>query len=212
MRCRTRFRLGWRWPGARLTLLWIAGGDGDGAILRREMDEVFDSALARDARHAIRRSRSPKSSAARKKAGTQGSRRSGEHEEYFTYMVRDAGAGCCSRRMPPTPRCFPPYEGTGFARPLPTDCTTTRPSRRRSHRGGRAPRPPCSMAREMQLGLGLPLLVVIPLSLAAIILAVRLSFYPVRRLRDALAARAHAISPPCREHDCRAKSPRSPRP
>src|SRR5690606_16671719 len=42
----------------------------------------------------------------------------------------------------------------------------------------------------MQLGLGLPLLVVIPLSLAAIILAVRLSLYPVRRLRDDLTARS----------------------
>jgi two-component system OmpR family sensor kinase len=52
------------------------------------------------------------------------------------------------------------------------------------------------VAREMQLGLGLPLLAVIPLSLAAIVAAVRLSFRPVRRLREDLTARgANDLSP-----------------
>jgi two-component system OmpR family sensor kinase len=45
------------------------------------------------------------------------------------------------------------------------------------------------IAREMLIGLALPLIFVIPLTLAAIIIAVRLSFAPLRRLRDALASR-----------------------
>ncbi|HEY9211503.1 MAG TPA: ATP-binding protein [Ancylobacter sp.] len=46
-----------------------------------------------------------------------------------------------------------------------------------------------AIAREIQMGLGLPLLVVIPLALLAIILAVRASLAPLRRFRERLQAR-----------------------
>ncbi|MEZ5741640.1 MAG: ATP-binding protein [Burkholderiaceae bacterium] len=45
------------------------------------------------------------------------------------------------------------------------------------------------MAREIQLGLGLPLLVFLPVALLAIVLSVKASLAPLRRLRDGLSAR-----------------------
>src|SRR5690606_12508810 len=46
-----------------------------------------------------------------------------------------------------------------------------------------------SVAREIQMGLGLPLLIVLPVALAAIILAVRFSLDPLRRFRARLESR-----------------------
>jgi two-component system OmpR family sensor kinase len=46
-----------------------------------------------------------------------------------------------------------------------------------------------SVAREIQMGLGLPLLIVLPVALIAIILAVRFSLDPLRRFRARLEAR-----------------------
>ena len=92
---------------------------------------------------------------------------------------------------------FPPYDGVGFRQTathrLYYDAAlqgtiTIAVAEPLDHRA--------TVAREMQLGLGLPLLVVIPLSLVAILGAVRLSFRPVRRFREALAARgARDLSP-----------------
>jgi two-component system, OmpR family, sensor kinase len=46
-----------------------------------------------------------------------------------------------------------------------------------------------SVAREIQMALGLPLLIVLPVTLLAIMLAVRASLVPVRRFRDRLSVR-----------------------
>jgi len=92
---------------------------------------------------------------------------------------------------------FPPYDGVGFRLTAThrlyydaalQDSITIAIAEPLDHRA--------EVAREMQMGLGLPLLLVIPLSLAAIIAAVRLGFRPVLRLRDALATRgARDLSP-----------------
>ena len=53
-----------------------------------------------------------------------------------------------------------------------------------------------AVAREIQMGLGLPLLIVVPLALLSIVLAVRASLAPLRRFRDRLEARnARDLSP-----------------
>jgi two-component system OmpR family sensor kinase len=85
---------------------------------------------------------------------------------------------------------FPPYDGPGFGQNathrLYSDAalqgtisiTVAEPL---AHRA--------SVAQEIQMGLGLPLLVVLPLALAAIILSVRFSLGPLRRFRTRLEAR-----------------------
>ncbi len=53
-----------------------------------------------------------------------------------------------------------------------------------------------AVAREIQMGLGLPLLIVVPLALLSIVLAVRASLSPLRHFRDRLDARnARDLSP-----------------
>jgi two-component system OmpR family sensor kinase len=88
------------------------------------------------------------------------------------------------------PAVFPPYDGPGFGQNathrLYSDAalqgtisiTVAEPL---AHRA--------SVAQEIQMGLGLPLLVVLPLALAAIILSVRFSLGPLRRFRTRLEAR-----------------------
>ena len=92
--------------------------------------------------------------------------------------------------MRPIPPCSRPGTGRDFARPrryrLYSDAalqgtiriTVAEPL---AHRA--------SVAREIQMGLGLPLLIVLPVALAAIVLAVRSSLAPLRRFRARLAAR-----------------------
>ena len=92
--------------------------------------------------------------------------------------------------MQPTPTVFPPWDGPGFRQTathrLYSDAalqgtiriTVAEPL---AHRA--------SVAREIQMGLGLPLLIVLPVALAAIILAVRFSLDPLRRFRARLEAR-----------------------
>jgi len=113
------------------------------------------------------------------------------HDEYFTYIVRDAQGRVLLTSHAADPSVFPPYDGIGFRQTAThrlyydaalRETITIAVAEPLDHRA--------MVAREMQLGLGLPLLVVIPLSLAAIVGVVRLSFRPVRRLRDDLAARS----------------------
>jgi two-component system OmpR family sensor kinase len=176
--------------GLGVTLLWIAAATLTATILRHDMDEVFDSALQETAQRILPLAvleifGRKEEGVAQRIATLRG------YEEYFTYIVRDAQGRVLLTSHAADPSVFPPYQGTGFRQTAThrlyydaalQETVTIAVAEPLGHRA--------AMARKMQLGLGLPLLVVIPLSLAAIILAVRLSFWPVRRLRDNLAARS----------------------
>lgn len=184
------------WLGLALTLVWIVAASVTALIARQEIDEVFDSALQETAQRLL--PLAVVDVLGREEEGvSQRIAAIRDHFEYFTYLVRDGQGRILLRSHAADPADFPPWDGTGFRQ------TTT-------HRlyndaavqdtiritvaeplGHRA-----SVARELQLGLGLPLLVLLPVALLAIILAVRASLAPLRQFRDRLAARgAHDLSP-----------------
>jgi len=172
-----------------VTLLWIAAALATGTILRKEMDKVFDSTLQETAERILPLAvldvldRESDETSQRVEPLR-------EHDEYFTYLVRDEEGRVLIRSHAADEGDFPPYQGTGFRQTRThrlyydaalRETVTIAVAEPLGHRR--------DVAREMQLGLALPLLVVIPLSLAAIFVAVRLSLRPVRRLSDDLAAR-----------------------
>jgi two-component system OmpR family sensor kinase len=153
------------------------------------MDEVFDSALRETAERIL--PLAVTDIVGREVQGvTQRLAPIREHREFFTYIVRDAEGHILLQSHAADPSVFPPYDGPGFGQTathrLYSDAalqgtiriTVAEPLAHRT-----------SVAREIQMGLGLPLLVLLPLALAAIILAVRFSLTPLRRFRTRLEAR-----------------------
>jgi len=120
-----------------------------------------------------------------------------EHQELFTYVVRDADGRILLQSHAAEPAVFPDYDGPGFRQTAThrlynedalqgtIRITVAEPL---DHRA--------AVAREIQMGLGLPLLIVLPVALLTIVLAVRASLAPMRRFRDRLHARnARDMSP-----------------
>lgn len=184
------------WLGAALTALWLAAASVTALIARGEIEEVFDSALQETAQRIL-----PLAAVDilnREEAGvSQRLAAIREHDEFFTYIVRDNEGRILLQSHAAEPAAFPVWGGIGFHQTathrLYSDeavqgtirITVAEPL---SHRA--------SVAREIQMGLGLPLLIVLPVALLAIVLAVRASLAPVRQFRDRLSARgARDLSP-----------------
>lgn len=175
--------------GVLLTLIWIVAAYATAVVLRHEMDEVFDSAIQETAQRLLplaimeilgrEDDDSPQRLAAIR-----------EHDEFFTYVVRDARGDILLQSHAADPAMFPAWTGPGFDR-TPDLRLYSEEALRGSiritvaepldHRAG--------VAREILMALGLPLLVVIPVALIAIILGVRASLAPLRRFRTRLEAR-----------------------
>jgi two-component system OmpR family sensor kinase len=182
--------------GIVLTLLWIGTATVTAVNLRHEMDEVFDSALQETAQRLL--PLAVQEIVGREDDGvTQRLGAIRDHAEFFTYIVQDARGRILLQSHAADPDIFPPYDGTGFRQTathrLYND-DALQGSLRISvaepldHRA--------SVARQIQMGLGLPILVVIPLALLAIVLAVRAGLGPMRRFRERLGARdARDLSP-----------------
>jgi two-component system OmpR family sensor kinase len=182
--------------GLGVTLLWIVAATVTATILRHEMDEVFDSALEETAQRLL--PLAVLEVLAREEQGlSQRIARLRNREEYFTYVVRDEQGRVLLRSHKAEEAAFPPFEATGFRQTathrLYYDAAlkgtiTIVVAEALDHRA--------KVSRDMQMGLGLPLLIMIPLSLAAIVGVTRLSFRPLRRLGSELAARsAQNLSP-----------------
>ncbi|MCF3974830.1 ATP-binding protein [Paracoccus salsus] len=172
-----------------LTVLWLAAATVTAVIVRGEMDEVFDSALRETAERIL--PLAVTDIVGREDQGlAQRLAPIREHDEFFTYLVRDADGRILLQSHAAEPAVFPPYDGPGFRQTathrLYGDAalqgtiriTVAEPL---AHRA--------TVAREIQMALGLPLLIVLPVALAAIILAVRFSLDPLRRFRSRLEAR-----------------------
>ncbi len=190
-----------RWPaslqarlgltlGLVLTVLWLLAATVTAVIVRGEMDEVFDSALRETAERIL--PLAVTDIVGREDQGvTQRLAPIRAHDEFFTYIVRDAEGRILLQSHAADPAVFPPYDGPGFGQStthrLYSDAalqgtiriTVAEPL---AHRA--------TVAREIRMGLGLPLLIVLPLALAAIILSVRFSLAPLRRFRTRLDARS----------------------
>lgn len=175
--------------GILLTLLWIAAASATAVILRHEMDEVFDSALQETAQRLL--PLAVVDIVGREEDGvTQRLGTIREHDEFFTYVIRDADGRILLQSHAAAPKIFPTYDGPGFRQTathrLYNDealqgsvrITVAEPLEHRA-----------AVAREIQMGLGLPILVVIPAAFIVIVFAVRASIAPLRRFRERLKAR-----------------------
>ena len=182
-------RLGWS-IGFLLTLLWIGVASATALLLRHEMDEVFDSALQETAQRLL--PLAVVDIVGREEDGvTQRLAATRRHDELFTYIVRDADGRILLQSHAADAAVFPAYGGPGFGQTAThrfyseealqgtVRITVAEPL---DHRA--------AIAREIQIVLGLPLLIVIPVALLAILIAVRANIAPLRRFRDRLEARS----------------------
>lgn len=175
--------------GVLVTVLWVGAAVVTAHILRNEMNEVFDSALQETAQRLL-----PLAVADILDREDEGIVETVSpvraHDEHLTYVVRNAAGQVLILSHTADPANFPPYSGPGFH-----DTASYRIFSDEALRGSVtiSVAEPLGhrdeIAREVQMGLGLPLLAVIPLSLAGIAFLVRYSFRPLRRFRIALARR-----------------------
>ena len=175
--------------GLLLTVLWLGAASLTAVRARQSIEEVFDSALQETAQRILplavaevlgRDETDP----------TQRLAEIRDHDEFLTYAVRDARGRLLLLSHDADPAIFPPWRGAGFSQSAThrfyseealqgsVRLTVAEPLAHRT-----------AMGRELQMGLGLPLLIVLPVALGAIVLAVRASLAPLRRFREGLAVR-----------------------
>ena len=182
--------------GLGLTVLWLAAAWSTTTLLRAEMDEVFDSALEETGQRilplAVLEILDTDAEGLGQRIATL--RR---HDEYFTYLVRDDQGQILMRSHAAEDADFPPFDGMGF-RQTPTHrlyydaalqgtitIAVAEPLSRR-----------VAVARRTLMGLALPLIVIVPLSLLGMLVIVRRSLRSVRRFGAALSGRgARDLSP-----------------
>jgi two-component system OmpR family sensor kinase len=179
-------------------VLWVAAALVTANMLRSEMDEVFDATL-RETAHRLLPLAVSEVLGRDEEGGTE---RIGDDTgrgivEHFTYLVRDQTGKVLLQSYNAEVAEFPDVLEPGFyqtkkLRIFNDDAlqhsiviSVAEPLQHRAE-----------VARELQMGLGLPLLAVIPFSLLGIVWVVRRSFHPLRRFRLALARRtASDLSP-----------------
>ncbi len=189
-----------RWPrslqdrlalalGLGLTVLWLVTAWTTATRLKAEMNEVFDSTLEETAQRIL--PLAVLDIIDREDAGvSQRIATLRQHEEFFTYLVRDDQGRVLLRSHAATDADFPPFDGMGFRQTathrLYYDAAvqgtiTIAVAEPLSHRA--------EVAREVLIALAVPLMVVIPLSLFGVMWIVRRSLQPVHRFSSALASR-----------------------
>jgi two-component system OmpR family sensor kinase len=172
-----------------VTVMWLGATLAAGLVVRHELDEAFDSALQETAQRIlplavvdILSRENPLT--------TQRIAPVRSHEEYLTYVVRDSAGNILLRSHDADPAVFPPAAKHGF-----TDTDTHRLYTETAVQGTIAVTvaEPLTHRRqaafEVSLALALPLLVLIPASIAGVWWWVRLSLRPVRTFRDAIETR-----------------------
>lgn len=175
--------------GLGLTLVWLATALVTATLLRGEMDEVFDSALEETAQRILPLAvldilDRDEEGVSQRIASLR------QHEEFFTYIVRDDQGRILLRSHSADVSVFPPFEAVGFSQSathrLYFDAAlrgtiTIAMAEPLEHRA--------EVARETLVALALPLVVVIPLSLIGLLLIVRRSLAPVRHFSGVLSSR-----------------------
>ncbi|NKK71024.1 two-component sensor histidine kinase [Rhizobium leguminosarum bv. viciae] len=195
--------------GLSVTLLWLAAAAVTAHRLGGQMEEVFDDGLKATAQRILPIARHDLREGHQNRDATDdednvedddGDARLGREARYgedVSFIVRDQNGQVLLGSKGADASSFPPFTKQGFLRTethqLYYDASfdgnltiaVAEPLDRRTE-----------LSRKMLLGLVLPLIVVIPLSLLAIYLAVRRSLGPVRALRQELANRgAQDLSP-----------------
>ena len=182
--------------GLTLTLLWLAATAWTLVDLRHETEELFDSALQETAQRLLPLAvteivnRDPE-------YGAQTLAPISDHEEFFTYIVRDSDGEILMQSHAANPARFPAWDGPGFTThdthrfyseatlQGAIRLTVAEPLEQRQ-----------GVARELAMRLGLPLLLVLPLTLIIVVIAVRLGLGALRRFGADLTGRgASDLSP-----------------
>lgn len=184
------------WLGLALTLVWLAAATAAALLARREMTAVFDSTLQETAERIL--PLAVLDIVGRDDEGvTQHLSAIRANDEIFTYLVRDDQNRILLQSNGANPADFPPWDGTGFRQ-----SGTHRFFNDEALRGSvritvaepldhRA-----KAARDLLIGMGLPLIVLLPVALCLIVLTVRASLRPLRGFLARLAARnARDLSP-----------------
>lgn len=179
-----------------VTVLWLAAAGLTSRLLSGEMGEVFDSALQETGQRILQLA--VIDILGRDEAGvTQQITALDAHEEYFTYLVRDNLGRVLLASHRAEPAEFPGFISPGFHQ---TEnfrfyqeaavrgtiiLTIAEPLAHRQ-----------SVARELAMGLALPLLAVIPLSILGIGYGLGFGLRPLGQLRRQLAQRdANDLAP-----------------
>ena len=175
--------------GLGLVVLWMITTAITGALVQHEMDEVFDSALQETAQRILPLAvleilnRDAESTDQRLTTLHQ-------HEEFFTYVVRDADGRVLLRSHNAQETDFPAFEAMGFTQSEThrfyfdaalQGSITIAVAEPMTHRD--------KIAREALLRLGLPVLFIIPFGLIGVFWIVRRSLRPVRQFSADLARR-----------------------
>lgn len=182
--------------GLVLAVCWILAATATAVLVRHEMDEVFDAALRETAERIL--PLAVTEIVGREEQGlTQRLAAIRAHDEYFTYVVRDPQGRILLQSHAADPSVFPPYDRPGFhdtashrlySAAVLQDTIRITVAEPLDHRK--------EVAQSIQMGLGLPLMVVLPIALAAIVLAVRRNLAPLRHFRARLETRnARDLSP-----------------
>lgn len=190
-----RRRLG-LWLAVSAAALWLAAATVAGLVLRREIDEVFDSALQEVAQRVLPLAYSELLSR-EDGAATQHMAPIGAHREYISYVVRDAEGRALLESSDADLMRIPRDLAPGFhtthrlrtyteAAVQGTIVVTT--AEDLSHRQG--------AVRSAVMALIWPLVALVPIALLAVWLAIRLSLRPVVAFRAAIEARGRGnLSP-----------------
>jgi len=182
--------------GLGLTALWLITAWATATLLRSEMNEVFDSALEETAQRLL--PLAVIDILGREEEGiSQRIATLRQHDEFFTYIVRDNLGRVLLRSHAAEDSVFPAFDHLGFS-DTPTHrlyydaalqgTVTIAVAEPLSHRE--------EVASEALTGLALPLIVIIPFGLFGVLIIVRQSLRPVRRFGASLASRgARDLSP-----------------
>lgn len=175
--------------GILFLALWAASAVFTSQQIRSEVESVFDSALQETAQRILPLAvadilENEQQDKPRRLATIH------SHNELLTYLVRDPQGRILLRSHDAVPEQFPAWNGSGF-RQTETHRIYNEDSLQGSIRISLAE--PLAhrqaMIRNIQLSLGLPVLIFMPLALLAIILVIRTSLVSLNRFRDRLAHR-----------------------
>ena len=172
-------------------MIWAGAAWATAVLLRHGIEDVFDSSLQETAQRLLPLAvldivgREDEDVASQRLGAIRA------HDELLTYVIRDDKGKILLQSHAADLAVFPPYEAPGFGRTAThrlyseealqgtVRITMAEPLAHRAQ-----------VVRDVQIGLGLPILLVIPAALAAVLLAVRRSTRPLRAFREQLETRS----------------------
>ena len=185
------------WLTLGAVLLWTLAAAWTAVHLRHEMDEVFDSALEEAGQRLLPLAVRDIFGREADDSPDQGVATLREHDEYLTYVVRDAGGQVLLHSHRADLAVFPPFSNMGFANTathrIYSDAAlrgtiTISVAEPLAHRR--------AVARAALIGLALPLALIVPASLIGVWAAVRAAMASIRRFRQGIEARGRGdLSP-----------------